>query len=68
MRTQLSNAINLIDKSLTKLKSYSSTSATTSVLDTKKSTATDRFGNSSHSHQNSSAHVVINPAANIALN
>lgn len=66
MRNQLGKAINLIDNSLTKLKSYSSVSATTSLMDTKKTTATDKFPNNTshhqnhHSHQNSTTNVVLN--------
>lgn len=63
MRNQLGKAINLIDNSITKLKSYSSATATTSLIDTKKTTATDRFPNNHqnhHSHQNSTTNVVLN--------
>ena len=44
MRNQLTKAISKIDAGVTKLKSYSSTtSAVTSMIDSKKNTVTDRF-------------------------
>lgn len=66
MRNQLGKAINLIDTSLTKLKSYSSVSATTSLIDTKKTTATDKFPNNASHHQNHYSHQ--NSTTNVVLN
>jgi hypothetical protein len=44
MRNQLTKAINLIDAGVKKLKSYSSTtSATNSMLETKKNISTEKF-------------------------
>lgn len=58
MRTQLTRAINSIDVTMNKFKSYStSNSSTTSVLEIKK-TATDRFPGINN--QNAASHPNLN--------